>query len=65
MEATTVCPRCQGDLLDRTLNVNLTERDRLLVMLCLQVVDRHYAKGGTLHSDIHNLQEKLSREPGN
>jgi hypothetical protein len=33
-------------------------------MLCLQVVDRHHAKGGALHFDIQNLQDKLSRALG-
>ncbi len=64
MEATTACPRCQGDLLDGAHNVDLTERELLLVRLCLQVVDQHHARGGSLHSDIVRLQDKLSRESG-
>jgi hypothetical protein len=41
--------------------LSITQRDLLLLTLCLQLVDRNYAKGSALRFDIERLKGKLSR----
>ena len=50
--------------LERKVTMTFTQRDILLLKLCLQLVDRNYTKGGSLRFDIQRLQDKLSRESG-
>jgi len=54
----------EGKSLEETVAVTLTQRDILLLKLCLQLVDRNYARGGTLRFDIQSLRDKLSPESG-
>jgi hypothetical protein len=51
-----------GQSLDDKMAFILTQRDTRLLMLCLQLVDRNYTKGGALRFDIKRLRDKLSRQ---
>lgn len=53
-----------NETLESKVALTLTKRDILLLNLCLEVVDWHHAKGGTIHFDIRSLREKLSGELG-
>jgi len=52
----------KGESLEGKLTVALTRRDILLLNLCLQLVERNHAKGGSLYYDIQSLREELSHE---
>jgi len=49
-------------VLEDKVILTITERDVLLLYLCLKLVDRHYAQKGTLSSEVHRLKDKLSKE---
>lgn len=52
----------KGESLESRVTVALTQRDSLLLNLCLQPVERDHARGGFLHYDIQSLRDKLFRE---
>ncbi len=54
----------KGEGLERKVTVTLTQRDILLLKLCLQLMDRDYTRGGALRFDIQSLRDKLSHESG-
>ncbi len=54
----------EGKSLESKVTVVLTQRDMLLLKLCLQLIDRNYTKNGTLRFDIQSLRDKLSRQFG-
>ncbi len=54
----------QGENLESKVTVTLTQRDMLLLKLCLHLVDRDYTKAGVLLFDIQSLRDKLSHESG-
>lgn len=54
----------KDESLEGKVTVTLTQRDILLLKLCLQLVSRNYTKGGALRFDIQRLQDKLSYESG-
>ena len=49
----------QGESLEEKVTVTLTQKDILLLKLCLQLVDWNYTRGGTLRFDIQSLRDKL------
>ncbi len=52
----------EGESLESKATVILTQRDMLLVKLCLELVDRNYTKSGALRFDIQGLRDKLSHQ---
>lgn len=54
----------KGESLERKVTVTLTQRDMLLLKLCLELVNRDYTRSGALHFDIQSLRDKLSHESG-
>jgi len=54
----------EGESLESKVTVTLTQRDMLLLKLCLELVDQNYIKGGTLRFDIQSLRDKLSHQSG-
>ncbi len=52
----------ESDKLNAKVSVALTERDLLLLKLCLKLVDRHYVQKGTLSFEVQRLRDKLSKE---
>ena len=48
--------------LESKVTVTITQRDMLLLKICLELVDRNYTKGGTLRFDIQSLRDKLSHQ---
>ncbi len=54
----------EGKSLESKVTVTITQRDMLLLKLCLELVDRNYTKGGALRFDIKSLQDKLSHQYG-
>ncbi len=54
----------EGGNLESKVTVVLTQRDMLLLKLCLELVDRNYTKGGALRFDIQSLRDKLSHQFG-
>ena len=49
----------KSESLEGTVTVTLTQRDLLLLDLCLGLIARHYAQKGTLSFDIQSLRDKL------
>ena len=45
------------------VTVTITERDVLLLDLCLNLVDRHYLQKGTLSFEVQRLRDKLLTRP--
>ena len=54
----------EGESLESKVTVTLTQRDMLLLKLCLELVDQNYTKGGALRFDIQSLRDKLSHQFG-
>ncbi len=54
----------EGGNLESKVTVTVTQRDMLLLKLCLELVDRNYIKGGALRFDIQSLRDKLSHQFG-
>lgn len=54
----------KGESLEGKVTLTITQRDILLLKLCLGLVDQEYVVGRTLRFDIRNLQDRLSDEPG-
>ena len=54
----------EGESLETKVTVTITQRDMLLLKLCLELVDRNYTKGGALRFDIQSLRDKLSHQFG-
>ena len=54
----------EGESLESKVTVTLTQRDMLLLKLCLELVDQNYTKGGALRFDIQSLRDKLSHQSG-
>ncbi len=54
----------QNESLEGKVILTLTERDVLLLDLCLKLVDWHYLQKGTLSFDIQSLRDKLSHDSG-
>ncbi len=54
----------EGKSLESKVTITLTQRDLLLLKLCLDLVDRNYTKGGVLRFDIQSLRDKLSHQSG-
>ena len=54
----------EGKSLESKVTVALTQRDMLLLKLCLELVDRNYTKGSDLRFDIQSLRDKLSHQSG-
>ncbi len=54
----------EGKSLESKVTVTITQRDMLLLKLCLELVDRNYTKGGALRFDIQSLRDKLSHQSG-
>ncbi len=52
----------KDESLEGRVTVTLTQRDILLLKLCLQLMDRDYTRGGVLRFDIQSLRDKLSHE---
>lgn len=52
----------KGENLERKVAVTLTQRDMLLLKLCLELVNRDYTRGGALRFDIQSLRDKLSTQ---
>ncbi len=52
----------KGESLESKVTVTLTQRDILLLNLCLQLVEQHHTNSGSLHFDIQSLRDRLSRE---
>ncbi len=52
----------EGESLESKAMVILTQRDMLLLKLCLKLVDRNYTKSGALRFDIQSLRDKLSHQ---
>ncbi len=44
----------EGKSLESKVTVTLTQRDMLLLKLCLELVDRNYTKGGALRFDLEH-----------
>ncbi len=42
--------------------LTITERNVLLLDLCLKLVDRYYAQKGTLSFEVQRLGDKLSKK---
>ena len=49
----------KAGFLEERITVTLTKRDLLLLKLCLQVMEREHAPGGSVLFDIKSLQGKL------
>ncbi len=54
----------KGESLESKVTVILTQRDKLLLKLCLELVDQNYIKGSALRFDIQSLRDKLSHQSG-
>ena len=54
----------EGESLEETVTITLTQKDTLLLELCLQLVNRNHTRGGALRFDIQSLRDKLSHESG-
>lgn len=54
----------KSESLEGKVTMTLTQRDILLLKLCLQLVDREYTRSSTLRFDIENLRDKLSHQSG-
>ena len=54
----------EGKSLESKVTVALTQRDMVLLKLCLELVDRNYTKGSALRFDIQSLRDKLSHQSG-
>ncbi len=52
----------EGESLEDKIKLTITERDVLLLDLCLKLVGRHYAQKGTLSFEVQRLRDKLSKE---
>ncbi len=48
--------------LEETVTITITQKDMLLLKLCLELVDKNYTSSGTLRFDIQSLRDKLSVE---
>ncbi len=48
--------------LEEKVTITVTQKDMLLLKLCLELVDKNYTSGGTLRFDIQSLRDKLSVE---
>ncbi len=54
----------EGESLESKVTVILTQRDMLLLKLCLELVGRNYTKSGALRFDIQSLRDKLPHQFG-
>ncbi len=52
----------ESDKLNAKVSIALTEREILLLDLCLGLIARHYAQKGTLSLEVQQLKDKLSKE---
>ena len=52
----------KGESLESKVTVTLTQRDILLLNLCLQLVEQYHSNGGSVNYDMQRLRDKLSRE---
>ena len=51
-----------SDKLNDEVSIALTEREVLLLDLCLGLIARHYAQKSTLSLEVQQLKDKLSKK---
>ena len=52
----------EGKSLGSKVTLTITQRNLLLLKLCLELVGRNDTNGGALHFDIQSLRDKLSHQ---